>query len=248
MDKEEIRSLLSIYRAGESEASEGRFAEARAQAERDPALARWWAEEQLVDDLIGEKLESASAPADLRSRLLGQHRPVVQAYHGWGRKLSLLAAAIVVLAVLFGSWRGPFQPAVSLADYRDEMVSFIKVDPSLAFETSDLSSINSYLEKTGAPAPLDLPPGLLKTAPAGCRTLRFRGHDVSLVCFSRGSGKYMHLFVVDRSAFPRLRKGEEREFRQEGDWMTAMWMEGDQSYLLAVEGDQATLEKYLGTR
>ncbi len=245
MDDQVVRSLLSVYRAGEAEASEGRFAEARKQSESDPVLARWWAKEQLLDEIIGEKLQSAPVPAGLRPRLLSQDRPVVTTYRDWGRKLTLIAAAIVILAVLFSSWRGPFQPAVTLAEYRDEMVSFVKVDPSLAVETSDFGRIASYLEKAGSPAGLSLPQGLRKMEPAGCRTLRFRGHDVSLVCFRRGGGKLIHLFVVDQAALPRLRKGESREFKQEGDWMTAMWMEGNQAYLVAIEGNRAALEKYL---
>jgi hypothetical protein len=44
---------------------------------------------------------------------------------------------------------------------------------------------------------------------------------------------------------PHLRKGEARDFRQQGEWMTATWTDGARAYLVAIEGDRAALEKYL---
>ena len=247
MNKQEIRSLLSLYRTGELDANDARFEEARKQAESDPELAGWWAKEKQIDEIIGAKLQRVPVPAGLRSRLLRVDHPLVPVDRTWGRKLALAGAALVALAVLFSSWRGVFQPAVTLAEYRDEMVSFIKVDPSLELETSDPARIASYLEKPGAPGRLEIPRELQKMEPAGCRTLRFRGHDVSLICFKRGGGKFMHLFVVDQDAFPDLRKGEARDFQQQGAWMTATWTDGARAYLVAIEGDRAALEKCLST-
>ncbi|HZE57880.1 MAG TPA: hypothetical protein VE031_08500 [Chthoniobacterales bacterium] len=150
---------------------------------------------------------------------------------------------VVALAVLFGSWRGPFKPAASLADYRDEMVSFISLKPTLGLETSDLTRINDFLAKSGAPSQLELPPPLRRLEPVGCRTLRFRGQDVALVCFRRESGKTAHLFVVNRAALRGLRA--KPQFAVQGEWTTATWIKGDHVYLLTVQGDQSTTEKYI---
>ncbi len=248
MDKTDIRSILSVYRAGEIPADDLRFEEAKKQAEADPDLARWWAEEQELDQLIGSKLQSTPVPGGLKSRLLETQPSAIPMRSTRARKITLLAAAIALLAVLFSSWRGPFQPAVSLADYRDEMVGFIKVTPALELKTNELSHITAFLEKTGAPSRWNLPQKLQEMEPIGCRTLRFHRRDVALVCFRRQDDRLVHLFVVNRTALPHLRSDRGApQYQAQGDWMTAAWMEGDQAYLLTTQGDRALLEKYLSS-
>ncbi len=247
MDKKDIRSILSAYRTGEFPADDVRFEEARKQAEEDPELARWWAEEQEVDRLIALKLQGAPVAAGLKARLLRPPDTVVQARSPWARRIALLAAAIALLAVLFSSWRGPFQPAVSLADYRDEMVGFIKVAPTLELKTKQVADIRAFLDKAGAPARFALPAKLENLEPVGCRTLRFRGNDVTLVCFKREGGKLLHLFVVNRAALPQVPRDRDPEYAAEGEWMTAAWSQGDQVFLMTVQGDRAIVEKYLTT-
>ncbi len=246
MDKSEVRAILSVYRPGESEMGTPRFRQAKAQAEADPELAQWWAEEDEVDEVFICKLQSAKVPADLKKRLTAWEKRTARRSN-WNRATMLAAACLVALAILFGSWRQPFQPAVSLADYRDEMVSFIRVDPFLEMETPQLSRISAFLQTAGAPSELDLPQKLQQIQhPLGCRILRFRGQDVALVCFGREQGDLVHLFVVNRSALPRLRESDKAlQYQAEGEWMTATWVHGDQAYLLTVEGDRAKLEKYL---
>lgn len=244
MDKSEIRAILSAYRPGEPETADARFQEAKAQAEADPELARWWAEQQEVDRVLAAKLQNARVPADLRSRVTAWEKRGARRSN-WNRAILLAAASIIALAVLFGSWGGLFQPAISLADYRDEMVSFVKLTPPLDLKSDELPRITTFLEKTGAPARFTLPRGLGEMEPVGCRTLRFRGHDVALVCFKRTDGRLVHLFVVDRGALPRLARDGSRDYSAQGEWTTAAWAEGGRAYLVAVEGDRATLEKYL---
>ncbi len=247
MDKKETRAFLSLCRAGELSTDGPRFQDAKTEAERDPDLARWWARDQELDRIIGEKLQSTPVSAELKARLIRRHEGVLPMRQTWNRRITLLAAAIVLLAVLFSSWRGPFQPAVSLADYRDEMVGFVKVEPSLELETKQMSSIKEFFEKSGAPMPVAMPKKLQEMEPVGCRTLRFRGKDVSLICFKRSEGKLLHFLVVDRAALSRLPRRGEREYAAEGEWMTATWTEGGQTYLMAVQGDRAALNKYLST-
>lgn len=242
MDKREARSFLSAYRAGES-VDDSRFAEAERHAAADPELARWWTEEQELDRAIGAKLATVAVPADLKARLTSRVVPLAVPQRSWRRAALLAAAAIVALAVLFGSWRGPFQPATSLADYREEMVSFIKVTPSLELETSDLTRITKFLQKSGAPTQIEIPASLRKLDPFGCRTLRFRGHDVALICFKRGGGRLAHLLVIDRAVVRGL--GSQPQYAMEGEWATAAWTKGERDYLLAVQGDQSAAEKFI---
>lgn len=243
MDKREARSILSAHRAGEG-VDDSRFAEAAQLAAADPELARWWAEEQELDRAIGAKLTSVPAPADLPERLTSREVPLAVSRSSWRRTGLMAAAALVALAVFFGSWRGPFQPAASLADYGDEMASFIKLTPSLELETTELTEITAHLAKSGAPSQLEIPASLRKLSPVGCRTLRFRGHNVALICFKRRGGRIAHLLVVDRGALRGVSKSRP-EYVERYNWMTAAWTEGDSAYLLAVQGDQSTAEQFV---
>jgi hypothetical protein len=146
---------------------------------------------------------------------------------------------------MFSAWRGAFRPAVSLAEYRDEMVSFLRLDPPLDIESAELSRLTSFLQEKGAPSQIQLPDKLRQLDPAGCRWLRFRGQDVALLCFKGSDGGMVHLLVVDRKAFLRLASNsKDPQLAAEDDWMTASWVEGQYVYLVAAKGSRETLEKY----
>ena len=174
-----------------------------------------------------QKLESVTVPAGLRARLLQPERRTIPHRATWPRKVALLAAAIVLLAVFFGSWRGLFQPATSLADYRDEMVGFVRLDPALDLKTTEMGQMSSFLKEKGAPSEMNVPPPLRQLQPIGCRTLRFRGEDVALVCFHGTDGKIVHLFVVNRKAMANSQSSDGPQYAAQGEWMTATWMDGD---------------------
>jgi hypothetical protein len=240
-----LRGILSVHRGNESEAIDPRFAEARGKAESNSSLTQWWAREKEVDRILGAKLARVAVPADWKARLISGKKPAAPLRPRWTRAALLAAACLVALAVLFGSWRGPFQPAVSLADYRDEMVGFIKVDPTLEMKSPDLAQVTDWLQKKSAPSNLVLPKKLQGLEAIGCRTLRFRRHDVALICFKRKEGGLLHLFVVNRAALPELKKSRDPQISAEQDWMTATWREGDQVYLMTAQGDRQTIESYL---
>ena len=246
MDEEtSLRGMLSVHRGSDSEAIDPRFAEARRKAESDPALEQWWATEQEQDRIIGAKLASLRIPAGMKGRLLARQKVPAAPRPAWTRTALLAAACLVALAVLFGSWRGPFQPTVSLADYRDEMVGFIKVDPTLEMKSPDLAQVENWLQQKQAFSQLTLPKKLQALEPIGCRTLRFRGQDVALVCFKRKEGGLLHLFVVNCAALPEAMKKKELQISPEGTWMTAAWSNGDQVYLITAQGDRQAIESYL---
>ena len=243
MDKREARSLLSIHRPGEK-AIDSRVAEAEAMAAADPELARWWTEDQKLDDVIATKLAEVPVPGDLRTRLKqARSIPLPAAQSNWRKPALFAVAAIILLATFFGWQRGVFQTGASLADYRDEMVSFIRIDPPLELETNDFSRIKSFLQKSGAPSEANMSPAMQKLPLLGCRTLRFRGHDVALVCFNQGNGRVAHLLVIDHAAIPEL--DAKRQYATLGEWTTVAWVTGDRAYLLAVQGDRNAAEQLM---
>ena len=246
MNDAEARAILSVYRPGESGIEDPRFEQAKCYAKSHPEVAQWWAEQQELDDLIALKLVSTPVPSDLKMRLTAWEQRSLRRTT-WSRAALLLAASIVAAAVMFSSWRGPFQPAVSLADYRDEMVSFVKVTPKLELESSDLSRLQEFLAKANAPAHFNIPEKLKDLGPLGCRVLRFHGHDVSLICFERAEGKLVHLLVIEVAAVAKADGATNPQYAAEGEWTTATWTEGGHTYLVTTKGDRTLLEKYVGS-
>lgn len=76
--------------------------------------------------------------------------------------------------------------------------------------------------------------------PVGCRTLRYREHNVALICFKRGDG-LAHLFVIDKAALPNLPERSSPKFSAEGEWMTAAWQENGEAYLLMLKSGRSEL-------
>lgn len=247
MTNDEARKILAACRPDGEDASDPLIARALAAVQNDAELMRWFADEQEFDRQFGAALADTPVPQDLETRLLAPAaRNIIPLPSPWIRRIGLAAAAAVVaLLVFFSSWHGPLQPAVSLADFRSEMVGFVKLPPPLELETSHLARIEGWLEKERAPVPAFIPRGLSSLAPIGCRILTFRRREVTLICFQRSRGRLAHLLVVDSALLPGLSSIEKPAFAQEGEWMTAAWQKGNRTYLLAAQGDRELLESYL---
>src|SRR5439155_19979419 len=137
MNKDEIRKILALVRLGGQDADDPLIASAKESAQRDPELARWFEEQQEFDRKFAEAVGGIPIPAGLQTRIMSIARERIRQRSLWPRHIGRTAAAIAVLAVLFSSWRGLFQPAVSVADFRSEMVSFIRLTPSLDLESRE---------------------------------------------------------------------------------------------------------------
>src|SRR5439155_7866024 len=109
MNKEEAKLIMQTYRPGGQDTSDPRFHEALEQAQRDPELTRWFANEQALDCRISQKLKiSIKAPAHLKSQLLAQQKIVRPAV--WWRQpawLTAAAASAALLAALGVTWLKP---------------------------------------------------------------------------------------------------------------------------------------------
>jgi anti-sigma factor RsiW len=245
MEKNRAQSILSVYRPDNQDAADPFFAEARAELVRNPELARWFEEEQAFDRAISEKLADLVAPFGLKTRILASATPVATRRWSWTARLSLAAAALILLAQIIGLWHTQSQKTRTLAHYQQEMVSFIKLDPPLEVESHDLAKMQTWLGQENAPSKVNLPPRLAALQPVGCRVLWFRDHKVTLLCFQRGGDNLAHLFVIDRAALPKLKPGAKPVFTGEGDWMTASWAKENHAYMLVTRGDRDTLLRYL---
>ena len=245
MTEQEAHLALQSYRPAVEDPSDPQFAEALRMVAENPALARWWEEEQAFDRAMATHLEAIPAPFGLKTRILAQAAaPASSRFARWIVGLAGAAALLFLLAQVADVWRNAAPQSDALPDYASEMVSFIKVPPSLELMSGNVSKIQDFLAQKKAIQP-DVPEDLATLAPVGCRVLSFRGYDVTLICFKREGDKLAHLFVVDRAALPRVKPGDAVAFQREGDWTTATWAKDDRVYMIAVEGDEATAQQFL---
>src|SRR5262249_7196833 len=84
----------------------------------------------------------------------GSHGPVAPRLT-WNFVFLAGAAALLLAAVLI--WMKPTRAPASLADYRDEMISFVKVAPNLEMQSKQLSEVMDFLDKESAPSRFAIP-------------------------------------------------------------------------------------------
>jgi hypothetical protein len=245
MDEKRARLILESYRPGVDDPGDPQFAEALQEIAGNPGLAEWFAEEQAFDRAIAAQLETVPAPFGLKTRILARAVSRVESRPwSWVVKLAAVAALLFLFVQVVSLFRGSAPASAGIQDYAREMVNFVRIDPPLEMESHDLGAIKNWLAKKDA-APMDIPPRLAALQPLGCRILSIRSQKVTLICFRRDGDRLAHLFVIDRTAMPKMKPGEKPVFADAGEWTTASWVENDRVYMIAVRGDRAAVERYL---
>lgn len=247
MNNAEAKLILQAYRPGGQDANDPRFREALEQAQRDPELARWFANEQALDSRISTKVKaSITPPAHLKSQLLAQ-RKIIRPVAWWKMPAWQLAAAaclalVVTIAVV---WLKPAR-STGFTQYRSEMAEFAgkKLD-RLDLMSRDAAEVRRWLAQKESHGDLVIPAGLDGRPSLGCRLLDWKGHKVSLVCFELENKQVAHLLVVDSAAFKDA-PTESPVFNQVGDVATASWSRSGKTYIVASkEASQSDLIKLL---
>jgi hypothetical protein len=248
MDNRETKFVLNAYRPGGQDASDPRFAEALEQARRDPVVERWFGESIAFDTAMTEKLSAIEVPPDLRESILAGakvSRPV-----RWPRPFTkwAIAAALISMAILGSLIWWETRPA-HLAGWQsqalDVISSLVRQESSFDAQSRNAGDLVNWLHANHAPAAEKLPPSLEKLQSLGCKTFSWGETPVSVICFMRPDGGLIHL--VSTTATPATNQFEKVEptLVRQGNWTTATWREGDQIYMLALEGSPDQLRPYV---
>lgn len=242
MNNDEAKFILSAYRPGGEDASDARFAEALAQAERDPELTAWFEDARHFDGALSEAVQTIPLPPELRASIVAGGKISRPRWSPTRRNFLALAAGIVLLAALAGVWFQ--QRAPQLALWQRDALAFIEVlgrdEASFDMQNKDVAVLQDWLQAQHAPAPASLPAALRNMPSLGCKTIDSAGRAVTIICFKMETGEVIHLAVTNPESSARTQATAPR-FVEEDGWRTASWTESDHAYMLATKASEDAL-------
>ena len=245
MKNEEAKLILQAYRPGGRDAGDPMFAEALEQARRDPELQKWLAQEQALDSLLQARLQKAvPIPFGLKTRLLAQSKAVRPV--AWWRIpfWQATVAVLVIMATLAVLWLKPTNQ-FQFADLRGAMVqTSLQMDDHVSHMAQDMTNVRDWLKTQNAPSDYGLPAALRDAMLRGCKVVDWHGRKVTMLCLKAGTS-HVDLFVIDCTRFPDFRPSETVQFGNDNGLTTAVWCDGDKTYLLAGKVDESDLRKML---
>ncbi len=275
MNNDEAKFILRAYRPGGPDAADPQFAEALAQARRDPELAQWLAEQTALDAAIGTKLQTVPVPADLKASILAGRKVVPLPATPWWRIRIHPAATAAALAVTLGligflAVHEPPEPRPDFASFTQDLTDYLAkgygILPRHAhlattqanyfgaqsyrmnYRSPSLGDIRTWLKENGGHPEFTVPAALQKPLNLACAVMDWRGHRVTLLAFQTGRAlpqDKVHLVIINHADLPDAPSRNFPRLAEGEDWATATWTEGALTYLLMAPGDRRTMEKYL---
>jgi hypothetical protein len=238
------REVLALYRPWAGSQPDAEMAAALALAAADADLRRWFDDHCRLQAAMRRALLEVPVPTGLRERVLAagrQARPGRWWHSPW-RVAALAAALVALLALAAASW-WPAGAGDRFANFRTRMVRTALRQYRMDIVTNDMAQVRRYLASQGAPADYEVPAGLGRLALTGGGRLKWRGTDVSMVCFDRGDRAMLFLFVLDRAAINDP-PPETARAAPLNSLATLSWSRGNRTYLLAGPDEAGFAERY----
>jgi hypothetical protein len=258
VNRAEAKIILQLYRPDTADADDPQIAEALALAKSDPELSRWFEEHCARQNALREKFRQIGIPAGLKEQIISEQAAFFKR-NSRREKIILVATVTTIIAALAVIVSFYFQPggngnqavANTLANYQNQMAGTATSGYGMSFPTNDLTQIRNYLTQNAAPSDYTLPAPLEKTATTGCAIEGWQGKKVSMICFRTGKplppGQQgdLWLFVVDHTSVKGAPDAASPQFTKVNQLAIATWTQGGKLYLLATEGDEQVLRKFL---
>ena len=247
MTNEEAKFILQAYRPSGADVGDTAFQPALEQCANDATLAKWMERQRAFDQAVAAKLRSVEPPAGLRDLILAgakASRPPVPVW--WRQPKWLMVAASVLLVFGFG-FAGLLKNRADPAnDFPVFAMDYVAGGFFLSQHNADVAELRNWLSRQNAPLPKDLPVGFAQLRSLGCKTLDYRGKDVSLICF--GEGKEYHLFVVRREDFPMMPAKSTPQFLVRNGRTSAAWSDEKNHYVVVTDDSLKALKECLDCR
>lgn len=243
---EQAKLLLSAYRPGGADANDPAFAEALAQAGRDPQLRAWLEESQQFDAAMAGKLREVAVPANLRATILAGAK-FSQPRRWWqGSRMLALAALLAVFVSVAAFW---FSKDSGLESWQTDSLAVLeKIETGgVRFDAKNEqpAPLVDWLREHAAPVPAAMPTALAAQATFGCKMIDVGGRKVSLICFNLGGEDQAHLFTTVRAGLKIEPPEGHPIFGKKHHWNLASWRSGDEVHMLATQMDETRLRALL---
>jgi hypothetical protein len=243
MNNQEAKFILGAYRSDGRDAGDPMFAEALAQAERDPELRAWLEKQRKFDGAFSGRLRDVATPPGLREAILAGVRASQPRRQWWTNPMWLAAAAAIAIVA-----------TVSVS-----VVSFSAgpgVSELATFALNDL--VNAHDDHVGRPAPLagvqarladarlpltaELGIDLEDLRRKGCRSVRVAGREVFEICFKR-DGTWYHLYAARRKDFAPDSVDAKSLVASRGEHTSATWADSKNVYALVTHAGQEAVRR-----
>lgn len=247
MDKEQVRQVLSVYRAGSDDALDPYFAEALRAAEADPELEAWFAEAQRFEAEVVALLHATPAPVGLKEAILRRAAvspaPGVTAERRIAFAPWLAAAAAVVAAFFIG--RGSVVPAAvhRLGDgsLALQAISYSGQMPKLDFVCFSSNAVKGWVDEKSAAMHmgnlLDKPMPNMQMI--GSSATEWNGKPVILVALQNGQHMGM-LYLMRAADFPSGASEDGHVMERDG-WVSKVGCRGEHVFVLTARGTRDDL-------
>jgi len=241
VNQEEAKQVLLLYRPGTADAEDPEVEVAMEVARQDPELGRWFMQHVEFQKAMRSSLRQIEVPSHFKAALLAGNKMVFPAVWWQRPAIIWLAAATAVFVLVIGLAALRFRLDSRLdrfATFKERMVSEVQREYAMEWETSDMGQLRQSIASSGGQADYEVPKALEKLKLTGGGVLKWQNNKVSMVCFDRGGGRILFLFVTKRDAFkdpPPLRTPQLGVVL---NYMTASWTQGEDSYVLAGPGEK----------
>jgi len=239
MNHHEAKFILRARRPGGQDARDPVFADALAEAERDPMLKGWLESEAVFDRAMSAKLSEIQPPPGLKDAILAGARISRQRQRAWWKNPAWMgiAAAIAITAIVVVRF-GPSRP--SAKDFSEfALHELATAHDSHNGHRPELTELQARLNDASLPLPGNIKLDADELRRLGCRTVSFAGHEVFEICFKR-DGNWYHLYASRVENFSRGSADARSLMKSEGHFTTTAWKDGQFAYaLVTYDGDDA---------
>ena len=243
---ESAKFVLNAYRPNGADARDPVFRAALEQSTRDPELAAWFKEQRSFDLLISSKLAEFQPPATLYSAILAgiANRSPVRRFT-FRPFLALAAVLVLSGAILLPLYMESASKSKLIEQYQRANLTMLSSAPApnLDLVTDDFSRTQEYLAEMKTPCIPFLPGSLLDLPTAGCKTLHWKGQELSLTCFRLPSGKLLHVFVIDDKAFRSVKVAD--EFTDMDGWHFKCQRRAGMLLMFVSRASMTEMEQYI---
>lgn len=244
MNNEEAKFILQGYRPNGADAGDATFRAALEQANTDPVLGAWFAQQQAFDAAVGAKLAEVQPPAGLRAAILTGSRLSEDAVisRPWWKHPAWLAAAaglVILLAVGVGTLSiGKESALIALA------IDDAKLSATHGGHGEETAELQSFFASSDTRLGQRLPHDFDRLRASGCRSVRFAGREVLEVCFKR-NGVWFHCYVARAADFPHLTMPPKPQLEDHGSIAVASWADAGHLVVVVSKTGRKNLEALL---